>query len=73
MINTWINNFKPSQIKIWEPLHKHYPKFSFEKLPSKLKDIKEIKIGDLINKLKELDTVTMVMNKSLFGHIYVQD
>ena len=20
-INTWINNFKPSQIKIWEPLH----------------------------------------------------
>ena len=57
-INTWINNFKPSQIKIWEPLHKHYPNFSFEKLPSKLKDIKEIKIGDLINKLKELDTVT---------------
>ena len=59
-INTWINNFKPSQIKIkiWEPLHKHYPNLSFEKLPSKLKDIKEIKIGDLINKLKELDTVT---------------
>ena len=28
-----------------------------KKLPPKLKDIKEIKISDLINKLKDLDTV----------------
>ena len=56
-LTNWINDFKPSQVKIWEPLRNHYPNFSIEKLPPKLKDIKEIKISDLINKLKDLDTV----------------
>ena len=58
-MDNWIADLKPTQIKIWEPLRRHYPDFSIEKLPSKLKDVKDIEIGEFINQIKSLETNTL--------------
>ena len=70
-LTNWINDFKPSQVKIWEPLRKHYSNFSIKKLPPKLKDIKEIRISDLINKLKDLDTVAADDHVPIWPYIFI--
>ena len=72
-LTNWITDFKPSQVKIWEPLRKHYSNFSKKKknLPPKLKDIKEIKISDLINKLNDLDTVAADDHVPIWPYIFI--
>ena len=69
-LTNWITDFKPSQVKIWEPLRRHYSNFSIEKLPPKL-NIKEIKIIDLINKLKDLDTVAADDHVPIWPYIFI--
>lgn len=45
---------------LWEPFHKAMPNFTSIQLPKELKSIKQIPMGNLINRLRELRQVKII-------------
>ena len=70
-LDNLVADLKPTQIRIWEPLRGHYPNFSIVKLPSKLKDVKDIEIGEFINQMKSLETNTLEIDDHIAIWPYV--
>ena len=50
-----IRNYNITSQKLWKPFHQSLPKFNLTQLPRELKDIKQIPMDSLINRLKKLE------------------
>ena len=55
--NKLIKNYNITSRKLWKPFHQSLPKFNLTELPKELKDIKQIPMDSLINRLKNLQRV----------------
>ena len=64
-----VRNFQVSKVKLWKPFHSKLPNLTLDTLPTKLKDIKEIRMDDLISQLQTLDDVTVEEHVAIWPYV----